>query len=153
MPMARTKSKSIDEYLDGVSDEQRAALERLRRTIRTALPKAEEYITYGIPAFRLDGKPVVGFGVAGKDCSLYPMSGETVGALGDELHAYKTSKGTIRFAVDKPLPSSLVHKIIKLRLAENAEQAAARATALAEKAAKRKAARAGRAGGSGRKAP
>jgi uncharacterized protein YdhG (YjbR/CyaY superfamily) len=121
MAMSKKKPKTIDETLDGVSDEQRAALEKLRQTIRSAVPKAEEYITYGIAAFRLEGRALVGFGASTKHCSLYPMSGSTVAALQDELKGYKTSKAAIQFTTDKPLPASLVKKVVKARLAENAE--------------------------------
>ena len=137
MAMADVKPKSIDEYLEGVGDEQRAALEKLRQQIRRILPKAEEYITYGIAAFRLDGKPVVGFGVAGKNCSFYPMSGSTVASLGDELKGFKSSKAAIQFSPGKPLPVSLVKKVIQLRLEENAELVAQRKVASAAKAGKK----------------
>lgn len=112
------KSKTIDEYLAVVSDDQRAALEKLRKTIRSAAPKAEECLTYGICAFRQNGL-LIGFGASAKHCALYLMNGSTVKAFQEELKDYDTSKGTIRFAADKPLPATLVRKLVKARIAEN----------------------------------
>jgi len=116
-PKPRMKAKTIDEYLAALSDDQRAALEKLRKTIRAAAPEAEECISYGLPAFRLNGV-LVGFGATANHCAFYPMSGSTVAAYKDELKDYKTSKGTIRFAPDKPLPVSLVRKLVRARIAE-----------------------------------
>lgn len=114
------KPKTIDEYLAAVSDDKkRAALEKLRKTIKAAAPKAEECINYGLAAFRLNGKNLVAFGASAKHCSFYPMDGHTVDAFKDELKDFDTSKGTIRFPVDKPLPASLVRKLVKARIAEN----------------------------------
>ena len=113
------KPKTIDEYLAGVSDEQRAALEKLRKTIRAAAPKAEECISYQLPAFRLNGL-LVAFGARPDHCAFYPMSASTVAAHKADLEAYDTSKGTIRFQPDKPLPAALVRKLVKARIAENA---------------------------------
>ncbi|MBI3467153.1 MAG: DUF1801 domain-containing protein [Planctomycetes bacterium] len=113
------KPKTIDEYLAAVSDDQRAALEKLRKTIKAAAPKAEECISYGLAAFRLHGKPLVGFGATAKHCAFYPMSSTTVEAHQAELKDYDTSKGTIRFQADKPLPAALVRKLVKARIREN----------------------------------
>lgn len=116
----RRKPATIDEYLSGVPDEQRTALEKLRKTIRAAAPRAEECISYGLPAFRLDGRALVAFSAAARHCSFFPMSGTTVTDHADELADYDTSKGTIRFQPDKPLPAALVRKLVKARIAENA---------------------------------
>ncbi len=113
------KPTTIDEYLAALNDDQRAVLEKLRKTIQTAAPKAEECINYGLAAFRLHGKNLVGFGATAKHCAFYLMSGSTVEAHQDELKDYDTSKGTIRFSVDKPLPATLVRKLVKARIAEN----------------------------------
>src|SRR5262249_29395241 len=113
------KPKTIDEYLAAVSADKRAALETLRQAIRSAAPKAQEYIGYGLAAFRLDGKPLVAFGATAKHCAFCPMSSSTVTDHKDELKAYETSKGTIRFQADKPLPAALVRKLVKARIAEN----------------------------------
>jgi uncharacterized protein YdhG (YjbR/CyaY superfamily) len=114
------KTKSIDDYLAALSDDKRAALERLRKIIHATAPRAEESISYGLPAFRLDGKPLVAFGATAHHCSFFPMSGATVAAHAHELQGYNTSKGTIRFQPDKPLPAALVRKIVKTRIAEDA---------------------------------
>ena len=113
------KPKTIDEYLAAVSTEQRAALEKLRKTIREMVPQAEECISYGLAAFRLNGRPLVAFGAATNHCAFYPLSSSTVDALQDELKSYDTSKGTIRFSADRPLPAALVRKLVKARVKEN----------------------------------
>jgi uncharacterized protein YdhG (YjbR/CyaY superfamily) len=115
----RTAS-TIDEYLANLSDDKRAALEKLRKTIRAAAPQAEECISYQMPAFRLNGM-LVGFGATANHCAFYPMSASTVAAHKEELQGYDTSKGTIRFQPDKPLPAALVRKLVKARIAENAD--------------------------------
>ena len=115
----RPIARNIDEYLAPLSNGKRAALERLRRTIQSAAPKAEECISYQIPAFRLGGRLLVAFGAAANHCAFYPGA-FPVEAHKDELKAYDTSKGTIRFQADKPLPVALVRKRVKARIAENA---------------------------------
>jgi uncharacterized protein YdhG (YjbR/CyaY superfamily) len=112
------KLTTIDEYLAALGAGQRAALAKLRKTIKAA-PQAEELISYGIPAFRQNGM-LVGFGATANHCSFFLMSGSTVDAHADELAGYDTSKGTIRFPTAKPLPAALVRKLVKARLAENA---------------------------------
>lgn len=118
------KPKTIDDYLATISDEQRVALEEIRRTVQAAAPKAVECISYGLAAFRLDGKPLVAFGATARHCAFYPMSSTTVAALQDELEDYDTSKGTIRFSAQKPLPASLVKTLVKARIAENKRSSA-----------------------------
>ena len=113
------KPKTIDEYLAGVNADQRAALEALRRTIRAVAPKAEEYIGYGLAAFRLNGRPLVAFGASANHCAFYPMNSTTVKAFQEQLKRFETSKGTIRFQADNPLPAALVRKLVKARIAEN----------------------------------
>jgi uncharacterized protein YdhG (YjbR/CyaY superfamily) len=121
-PKAKARSpRTIDEYLATVSGDQQAALEKLRRTIKSAAPGAEECISYRIPAFRLAGKMLVGFGAATNHCAFYPMSSATVEAHKSELESYDTSKGTIRFQPHKVLPAALVRKLVKARIAENAQ--------------------------------
>src|SRR6266436_2313097 len=105
------KSVTIDDYLATLSDDKRAALEKLRKTIKAAAPKAEECISYGIPAFRLNGRLLVGFGARADHCALYPMSSATVKAHKKDLKSYATSKGTIRFQPNSPLPAALVRKL------------------------------------------
>jgi uncharacterized protein YdhG (YjbR/CyaY superfamily) len=112
------KPKTIDEYLAALSTDKRAALEKLRKIIRAAAPKAEECISYQLAAFRQNGM-LVAFGATANHCALYLMSSSTVEAHKDELKDYDTSKGTIRFQADKPLPVALVRKLVKARIAEN----------------------------------
>jgi uncharacterized protein YdhG (YjbR/CyaY superfamily) len=112
------KPRNIDEYLARLSDEQRAALEKLRRTIRAAAPLAQECISYQLPAFRHNGM-LVAFGARPTHCAFYLMSGTTIEDHKAELAAYDTSKGTIRFSPNKPLPAALVRKLVKARIAEN----------------------------------
>lgn len=114
-----TKPTSIDEYLASVSSDKREALEALRRIIKAAVPEAEECISYALPAFRLGGKLLVGFGASSNHCSFFPMSGSTVETLKDDLKDYSTSKGTIRFRADARLPEDLVRKVIQTRISEN----------------------------------
>jgi uncharacterized protein YndB with AHSA1/START domain/uncharacterized protein YdhG (YjbR/CyaY superfamily) len=114
-----TKPGIIDAYLARVPAEQRAALEKLRKTIMAAAPRAEECISYGLAAFRLDGRALVAFAAWAKHCAFYPMSGRTVAAHRADLAGYETSKGTIRFQPNKPLPAALVRKIVKARIAQN----------------------------------
>jgi uncharacterized protein YdhG (YjbR/CyaY superfamily) len=109
---------SIDDYLAGLEPAPRAALEKLRRTIAAAAPDAEEGWSYGMPAFRLGGRPLAGFAAAAQHCSYFPMSGAVVATLADELAGYDTSKGTIRFAAGKGLPATLVRKLVAARRAE-----------------------------------
>ena len=118
---AKTNAKNIGEYLAVLSDDKRAALEKLRRTIRAAAPKAEECISYQIPAFRLNGRLLVAFGAAANHCAFYPGA-FPVAAHKDELKDYDTSKGTIRIQPANPLPATLVRKLVKARIAEYAAQ-------------------------------
>jgi uncharacterized protein YdhG (YjbR/CyaY superfamily) len=113
------KPRTIDEYLAPLSNEKRTALEKLRRAIQSAAPGAEECISYQIPAFRLGGRLLVAFGAAAKHCAFYPGA-YPVKAHRDELKAYETSKGTIRFQADNPLPARLVRKLVETRIAEHA---------------------------------
>jgi uncharacterized protein YdhG (YjbR/CyaY superfamily) len=110
-----TTPKTPDEYLKAVSADKRAALETLRKSIKAAAPEAEECISYGVPAFRLNGKFMVAYGVAKNHCAFYP--GSVIDKL-DELKHYDTGKGTVRFPPDKPLPPALVRKLVKLRIAK-----------------------------------
>jgi uncharacterized protein YdhG (YjbR/CyaY superfamily) len=114
-------TRTFDEYLAALTDENRTALEKLRRIIKAAAPKAEECISYGLAAFRLDGKPLVALGATERHCAFYLMSGSTVDDHKKELRDYDTSKGTIRFSPDKLLPTALVKMLVKARIKENAE--------------------------------
>jgi uncharacterized protein YdhG (YjbR/CyaY superfamily) len=116
-----SKPQTVDEYLATLSEEKRAALEKLRRAIKSAAPEAEECISYQIPAFRLHGRGLVGFGAAANHCAFYPGA-YPIRAHADELKAYDTSKGTIRFPAHRPLPATLVRKLVRARIAERAAQ-------------------------------
>ena len=111
------KPRTIDEYLAPLGDEQRAALEKLRRAIKSAVPKAEECISYQIPTFKLHGRMLVSFGAWAKHCALY-AGAFPIAAHKDELKAYDTSRATIRFQANRPLPATLVRKLVKTRIAE-----------------------------------
>ena len=115
------RPRSIDEYLDSLDAENRAALQKVRQAIHAAAPRAVECISYGMPAFRLNGKLIAGFRAAANHCSFHPMSGATVATLGTELAGYDTSPGTIRFAARNVLPALLVRKLVKARIAELSE--------------------------------
>lgn len=119
--MAKTKStppESIDEYLDALPETPRATLDKLRKTIHTIVPEAEETISYMIPTFKYKGG-LVGFGATVNHCALYVMSPAVMESMKDELTSYDTSKGTIRFPHNKPLPATLLKKIITARIREN----------------------------------
>jgi uncharacterized protein YdhG (YjbR/CyaY superfamily) len=109
------KSRTIDEFLNGVSADKRPALEKLRRAIRAAAPEAEECIAYGVPAFRLNGKFLVAFGAGANHCAFYP-GGTAMAAHLPELARYDSSKGTIRFQPNEGLPAALVRKIVRSRM-------------------------------------
>jgi len=119
--MAR-KASTIDQYLAALPAAQRAALQKVRKTIRTASPRADECISYGLPAFRLDGRVLVALGATPSHCAFYPMSATTVAANRDALARYQTSKGAIRFQPNRSLPAALVRKLVKDRMAENARK-------------------------------
>jgi uncharacterized protein YdhG (YjbR/CyaY superfamily) len=114
----RPAANSIDEYLDALDNDQRLALERLRKAIHAAAPGAVECISYGLPAFRLDGKALVAFGAAVKHCAFYPMSTATVTEHAQDLAGFDTGKGTIRFQPDKPLPVALIRRLVRARITE-----------------------------------
>lgn len=116
--VARGAGRTVDDYIAAAPKDKRAALMKLRKTIRAAAPKATEGISYGIVGFKHNGKPLVYFGYAKAHCALYGMSGSVIDAHAAELKAYDLSKGTIRFPADKPLPYRLVSKIVKARVAE-----------------------------------
>ena len=110
--------KNIDEYLAGVPEPARSTLNKVRATIRSAAPRdATEAISWGMPAFRYKG-PLVGFAAFTNHCSLFPTA-SIVEAFKDELKGFKTSKGTIQFPADKPLPTALIKKLVRARVAQN----------------------------------
>ena len=112
------KPRTIEEYLAAQDAQSRAALQKVRRAILAAAPRAKECISYGMPAFRLDGKLIAGFRAAATHCSYHPMSGATVATLRADLAKYDTSPGTVRFSSRAPLPAGVVRKLVKARIAE-----------------------------------
>jgi len=116
-------SKDVDKYLAAVSEPARSTLQTIRATIRSIVPpETTEGISYGIPMFRYKGS-LVWFAAFSKHCSFFPGSLAVIAAFKNELRDCETSKGTIRFPVDKPLPSTLVRKLVKARVAENERRA------------------------------
>lgn len=115
------KAKSVDEYLAGQDKTVAKTLASVRRAIKSAAPKAEELISYRLPMYRQNGH-LLAFVAASKHCSLITMSYDVVKKLKAELRPYKISGTTIQFPNNKPLPSSLVKKIVKMRLKENQEK-------------------------------
>ncbi|HSS21305.1 MAG TPA: DUF1801 domain-containing protein [Pyrinomonadaceae bacterium] len=106
---------TADAYLADVEPGARATLEKLRQNIKSIAPKATEVISYGIPTFKLDGKMLASYAAFKEHCSFFP--GAVIEEFEDELKSYETSKGTIRFPTNKPLPAALVKKILKARMA------------------------------------
>ncbi|MBI1903792.1 MAG: DUF1801 domain-containing protein [Planctomycetia bacterium] len=114
----RTPATNVDDYLAAVPIRARAALEKLRQTIRAAAPKATEVISYQVPIFKLDGG-LVGFAAFENHCSFFVMSPAVMKAHQDDLKPYSTAAGTVHFAPDRPLPAALVKKLVKARIKEN----------------------------------
>ena len=111
--------KTVDEYLAGVPEPARSTLNRVRAVIRSAAPpEATEVISYRIPMFKYKGM-LMGFAAFSNHCSLFPGSLSAMKELKNELKDFETSKGTIRFPVDKPPSAALIKKLLKARLAEN----------------------------------
>jgi uncharacterized protein YdhG (YjbR/CyaY superfamily) len=112
----------VEGYLANVSPEQRATLEKLRKTIRTIVPNAVEVISYQVPTFKLEGRMLVSYAAFKDHCSFFPGAAP-IKTHQDDLKSYVTSKGTIRFPTDKPLPATLVKKLVKTRIKENEARA------------------------------
>ena len=127
--MAKTDFKSVDEYIATHPPDVQAILQRVRSTIRKAVPQAEEAISYQIPTFKLHGSYVVYFAGWKQHYSLYPASRALVAAFKDELAPYEVNKGTIRFPFSKPVPARLIGGIAQFLAKEagaRAKQKAAR---------------------------
>jgi uncharacterized protein YdhG (YjbR/CyaY superfamily) len=126
MPMARADYQSVDDYLAAQPEAARPALERVRATIRKALPGATEGISYQIPVYKLDGRMVLYFAGFQRHYSIYPATARVVGALEEELAGSLHSKATIRFSLVDAVPTRLIARIAKLRAAEVAARETAR---------------------------
>ena len=118
---AERKPSTIDDYLKSVPEDRRRALEDLRAKIRSIVPDAEECISYRIPAFRLKGVVIAGFCATAKGFSYFPFSGSTLKTLARDLSRYDQTKGSLHLSSDEPLPTALVRKLIKTRIAETKE--------------------------------
>jgi uncharacterized protein YdhG (YjbR/CyaY superfamily) len=118
MRSATSRPSTIDAYLSRVKGERRATLETLRRAIRSIVPGAEECISYGIPAFRLEGRIVAGFAATADGGSYYPFSGRTLGTLASDLEGWAGTKSAVHFSPARPLPKTLVRKLLRTRIAE-----------------------------------
>ena len=114
--------KEIDDYLANLDEPKRTTLQKLWQTIESIIPKAEQGISYGLPAFRLHGKVIAGFAAFKNHLSYLPHSGSVLTELADDVGGYVTSKGALRFSIDKALPNALVKKLIEVRLKEIFEE-------------------------------
>lgn len=115
-------AQEVDDYLASAPEPHRSTLASLRNTIAGLLPDAEQCISYGVPTFKVNGKGVAGFANYPKHCAYFPMSGSITSALADELVEYKTTKGSVHFAIDEPLPVGVVKSLVDARQAELAGQ-------------------------------
>ena len=106
---------SIDAYLAELDATKRATLQTVRERIRAALPEAEECISYGMPAFRVEGKVLAGFGAFARHLSYFPHSGKVLPVLADRLTEHDWATGTLRFPLDSPLPAELITELIRVR--------------------------------------
>jgi uncharacterized protein YdhG (YjbR/CyaY superfamily) len=112
-------AKSVDEYLATVSEPARTTLNKIRAVIRSTVPpETTEVISYRMPTFKYKGA-LVAFAAFTEHCSLFPMNSSLIAKFKNDLKGYQTAKGTIRFPVDKPLPTALLKKIVKARIADN----------------------------------
>jgi uncharacterized protein YdhG (YjbR/CyaY superfamily) len=118
------KPTTVDQYLRALPADQRAALQKVRKQIKAAAPRAEEHIGYGLAGYKVDGRPLIYFGAAKNHCALYGARADD--ALAEKLKGFKQSKGTIQFTPDKPIPASVVKLIVKARLAALEERVAAK---------------------------
>ena len=124
MPLPCTSRKTVlvtaevDGYLARLDEPKRSTLQVLRRTIMELLPQAEETISYGMPAYQVDGTTVAGFAAFKNHLSYLPHSGSVLDKLGEALSSYESTKGSLHFPVDQPLPRDLVKRLVEVRLAE-----------------------------------
>jgi uncharacterized protein YdhG (YjbR/CyaY superfamily) len=108
----------MDEYLDGLPASQRAALERVRAVVTEIAPEAEEGVSYGIPAFLYEGRPLLGFKAAKNHLSVFPFSPAAIADVKDRLEGFELSKGTIRFTAEDPVPEKVLAAVVRARQRE-----------------------------------
>ena len=112
-------ASDVDAYLAKVPEPARSTLEKVRATIRSVVPaSATEVISYGIPTFRYNDRSLVAYAAFKNHCTLFPMQASLIDAMKEKLKSYRTSKGTLQFSTDKPLPATLLRKIVKARIVE-----------------------------------
>jgi uncharacterized protein YdhG (YjbR/CyaY superfamily) len=109
-------AEEIDAYLAEVEEPKRATLEEMRRRILEVIPEAEQTVSYGMPAFKVDGKVVAGFASFKCHLSYLPHSGRVFGEMADELADYEYTKGSLHFPIDEPLPRPTIKKLIETRI-------------------------------------
>src|SRR5262245_55859855 len=126
--MAKTSFVTVDDYIAAQPVASRRVLTRVRRSIRAAVPDADEAISYGIPAYKLNGRPVVYFAGWRRHYSLYPCTAVLVAALGKALAPYEIAKGTIRFPLSEPVPVKLIEEIARRRAGDAAGRGTPKAT-------------------------
>ena len=107
----------VDAYLAALDEPKRSTLETVRRSIRAVVPEAEEGISYGMPAFRVDGKVVAGFAAFKHHLAFLPHSGDVLTELADDLVGYECTSGSLHFAIDEPLPDALVRRWVEEKMA------------------------------------
>jgi len=113
-----SSTKEVSAVLTAAPKEHHAALQLIREMVQTTVPEAVEAISYGMPAFKYKGKPLAGYASKKDHCSFFPMSGDIVGKLKNELKGFKTSKGGVQFQPDQPIPIPVLKKLILARKAE-----------------------------------
>jgi uncharacterized protein YdhG (YjbR/CyaY superfamily) len=111
-------ARDIDSYLADVGEPKASTLQQLRQCVLDVIPDAEECISYGLPAFKVQGKAVAGFGAFKNHLSYLPHSGSVLPALAADLAGFESTKGSLHFPVDQPLPPELVSKLVTTRLRE-----------------------------------
>jgi uncharacterized protein YdhG (YjbR/CyaY superfamily) len=126
-PKLPDSAEGVDSYLSQVPEPARTTLQKIRATIRSVVPaEATEGLSYGMPAFRYKG-PLVAYAAFKDHCSFFPMQASLIDEMKDKLKNYRTSKGTLQFPQDKPLPATLLKQMVKLRIAENEIRSAVKA--------------------------